>query len=75
MPLIQITVHSGRTPEQLRAIQLELHEAVKRAWPATEDAAIRVLLYEIPIERWFAGGISLAEKAEKAEKDRAEKAP
>jgi 4-oxalocrotonate tautomerase len=62
MPLIQVNLKSGRSPEQLHTLQLEIHEAVKRALPDATDPAIRVLLYEIPAEHWMAGGITLAEK-------------
>jgi 4-oxalocrotonate tautomerase len=62
MPLIQVNLASGRPLEQLHALQLEIHEAVKRALPDAADPSIRVLLYELPASHWLAGGITLAEK-------------
>jgi 4-oxalocrotonate tautomerase len=62
MPFVEITVASGRTPEQLRAVLREVHDAVHRALDAPEPS-IRVVLREVPPEHWSSGGETLAERA------------
>lgn len=60
MPLIQVTLAAGRTPEQLRALGEALTTAAEQALGA-DRATIRVVLSECPPDLWFAGGESLAE--------------
>jgi 4-oxalocrotonate tautomerase len=60
MPLIQVTLAEGRTPEQLRA----LGEAITKAAETTLGAkreSIRVVLTECAPDMWFVGGRTLAE--------------
>lgn len=61
MPLVQITVAGGRTPEQLRACLAAVHDAVRDSLGAP-GASIRVLLTEVPPEHWSSGGRTLAER-------------
>lgn len=60
MPLVQITLLSGRTPEQLAALGREVTEAVQRAIGAPAES-VRVVLRESEPEHWFVGGESMAE--------------
>ena len=59
MPLVQITLARGRTPEQLAA----LGEAVTAAVHASVGAPtenVRVVVTECEPDLWFVGGESLA---------------
>ena len=62
MPLVEITLAHGRSPEQIRALLAEVHAAVHRAIEAPE-ANIRVVVREVPATHWSAGGVTLAERA------------
>lgn len=55
MPLVQVTMLEGRTPEQKRALHQELTEAVIRALGAKPDS-IRTVIYEVPASHWAVGG-------------------
>ncbi|MBE1551761.1 4-oxalocrotonate tautomerase [Mycobacterium sp. OAS707] len=59
MPLIQVTLAKGRTPEQLDALGKTLTAAAVQAIGARRES-IRVVLTECEPEHWFAGGESLA---------------
>lgn len=59
MPLIQVTLAKGRTPEQLDALGKALTAAAEQAIGARRET-IRVVLTECEPENWFAGGESLA---------------
>lgn len=61
MPIIDITVSAGRTPEQLRTLIHELHDAAKRALDVP-DASIRVILREVPLTHFAAGDETIAER-------------
>ncbi|MCW2500579.1 MAG: 4-oxalocrotonate tautomerase family enzyme [Frankiales bacterium] len=61
MPLVEITMVEGRTPQQLRALLSEVHEAVVRAVQAPPES-VRVLVREIPATHWQAGGTTIAER-------------
>ena len=60
MPLIQVTLAKGRTPEQLHALGQALTDAAEQAIGARRES-IRVVLTECEPEHWFAGGETLAE--------------
>jgi len=60
MPLIQVTLAKGRTPEQLHALGQALTDAAEQAIGAKRES-IRVVLTECEPELWFAGGETLAE--------------
>lgn len=60
MPLIQVTIGTGRTPEQLTALGLALTDAVEASIGAKRES-IRVVLTECEPEHWFVGGESLAQ--------------
>ena len=61
MPLIQVTLATGRTPEQLHALGVALTDTVERTIGAPRES-IRVVLSECEPEHWFAGGQTLAER-------------
>ncbi|WP_020124140.1 tautomerase family protein [Streptomyces canus] len=62
MPLVEITMAGGRTPEQIRALLAQVHQAVHTAIDVPE-ASIRVVVREVPPAHWSAGGRTLAEQA------------
>ena len=61
MPLIEVTMVEGRTPQQVRA----LISALTRAAVETVDApveSIRVVVREVPTTHWAAGDVTIAER-------------
>jgi Uncharacterized protein, 4-oxalocrotonate tautomerase homolog len=66
MPFIDVTIAEGRTPEQLRALVHELHEAAVRAVAAPPES-VRVVLREVPLTHWAAGDVTIAERRAAAE--------
>ena len=60
MPLVQITLARGRTPEQLAALGEKVTAAVAEAVGAPAGN-VRVVVTECEPEHWFVGGESLAE--------------
>ena len=61
MPLIQVTLVEGRSPEQLRTLISKLTSAVTDAIGAPKEA-IRVVLNEVPDTHWAAGDVTIAER-------------
>ncbi|WP_232667044.1 2-hydroxymuconate tautomerase [Pseudonocardia sp. TRM90224] len=61
MPLVQISLTRGRTPEQLQALGEAVTEAVAASLGAPA-ASVRVLLQEVEPAHWFVGGETLASK-------------
>ena len=64
MPLIEVTLAEGRSPEKLRALISKLTAAVVETGVA-EKEAVRVILREVPKSHWAAGDETLAERAAK----------
>ena len=62
MPLVQVTLAEGRTPDQLRALICKITAAVVEAVDAPKKN-IRVVLYEVPKTHWAAGDVTLQERA------------
>lgn len=60
MPQITVTLAEGRTPEQIRTLQHEVHEAVLRSID-TRPEYIRVVVHEVPTTHWSTGDTTLAE--------------
>lgn len=60
MPLIQVTIARGRTPEQLQALGEALTDAAEKSIGAKRET-IRVVLTECEPDLWFVGGETLAE--------------
>jgi 4-oxalocrotonate tautomerase len=61
MPLVEVTLVEGRTPDQLRGLMHELHAAVVRAVGAP-DSSVRVVIREVPATHWSAGDVTIAER-------------
>ena len=61
MPLVEVTLVEGRTPEQLRTLITTLTDAVESAVAAPRPS-IRVVLREVPATHWAAGDVTLAER-------------
>ena len=62
MPLVEVTLVQGRTPQQLRALLHELHGAVVRSIGAPAQS-VRVLIQEVPATHWAAGDVTIAERS------------
>ena len=61
MPLIEVTLVEGRTPEQLRALITGLTDAAIAAVDAPR-ASVRVVLREVPATHFAAGDVTVAER-------------
>lgn len=61
MPLVEVTLVQGRTPEQVRALISALTAAVVEAVDAPV-AAVRVVIREVPETHWAAGNVTIAER-------------
>jgi 4-oxalocrotonate tautomerase len=61
MPLVEVTLVEGRTPEQLRTLISRLTAAVVDSVEAPKDN-VRVVLREIPATHWAAGDVTVAER-------------
>lgn len=62
MPLIEVTLVEGRTPEQLRALISGLTHAASEA-VAAPVGNVRVVVREVPATHWAAGDVTIAERA------------
>lgn len=61
MPIVQVTLTQGRSPEKIRS----MISAVTKALVDTDVApkeAVRVLVHEIPTEHFAAGDTTIAER-------------
>lgn len=61
MPLVEVTLVEGRSPETLRGLLHEVHAAVVRAIGAP-DESVRVVIREVPATHWSAGDVTIAER-------------
>jgi 4-oxalocrotonate tautomerase len=61
MPLVDVTLGTGRSADQIRNLIHELHSAVERTVNA-ESGHIRVIVREVPREHWATGDVTLAER-------------
>ena len=61
MPLIEVSIARGRTPEQLRALIAELHRAAENAVGAVPENTT-VIIREIEHEHWSRGNQTIAER-------------
>jgi 4-oxalocrotonate tautomerase len=71
MPLVEVTMATGRTPEQIRALMHEVHQAVVRSI-GVPSASVRVVVREVPRTHWSADDVTLAERD--AQRDAAQQA-
>ncbi len=65
MPLVEITLVAGRTPEQIRALISAITEAVEASLNAPKES-IRVIVREVPATHWAAGDETIAERRRKS---------
>lgn len=61
MPLAQLHILEGRSPEVKKRLVEEVTQAICRSVGAPPEN-VRVLLYELPKEHWAVGGVSMAER-------------
>jgi 4-oxalocrotonate tautomerase len=61
VPLVEVTLVEGRTPEQLRALITGLTDAVETAIGAARES-IRVVVREVPATHWAAGDVTITER-------------
>lgn len=61
MPFVEVTLTSGRTPDQLRRLLSHITDAVVQTIDAPKDS-VRVVIREIPKTHWSAGDVTLAER-------------
>ena len=59
MPLVEVTLVEGRTPEQLRTLISRLTAAVVDSVGAPKEN-VRVVLREVPATHWAAGDVTIA---------------
>lgn len=62
MPLVEVTLVEGRTPQQLRTLVSSLTHAVTDSVGAPLDS-VRVVVREVPATHWAAGDVTIAERA------------
>ncbi len=61
MPLVEVTIVQGRSPEQLRALISGLTAAVCESVGAPKES-VRVVVREVPATHWAAGDVTIAER-------------
>lgn len=61
MPLIEVTLVEGRTPEQLRALIAGLTKAACESIAAPKES-VRVVVREVPATHWAACDVTIAER-------------
>ncbi len=66
MPIIEVTLGEGRTPEMLRQLQASLAEAAVQSLGIRKES-VRVILREVPLTHFLAGDETLAERKAKAQ--------
>jgi 4-oxalocrotonate tautomerase len=60
VPLVEVTLAEGRSPDQVRCLMHEVHEAVLRTVD-TRPEHIRVIVREVPRAHWSTGDVTLVE--------------
>jgi 4-oxalocrotonate tautomerase len=60
MPIVQINLIEGRSPDQITALIENVTEAVARSVDS-EPSTVRVLVNEVPATHWSVGGRSMKE--------------
>jgi 4-oxalocrotonate tautomerase len=61
MPLVEISLLSGRSPEMVRELIRRVHDAVQGALEVPAGN-VRVIVREVPPEHWAVGGVTKAEQ-------------
>ncbi|HPB72935.1 MAG TPA: 2-hydroxymuconate tautomerase [Phycicoccus sp.] len=62
MPLVEVTLTQGRTPQQVRQMISNITAAIVDATVAPKEA-IRVIVREVPAAHFAAGDVTIAERA------------
>jgi 4-oxalocrotonate tautomerase len=68
VPLVEVTLVEGRSPDRLRALIAEVTRAVARTADAP-PASVRVIIREVPATHWAAGDVTIQEKQEQKGED------
>lgn len=68
MPIVDVTLAQGRTPEQLRTLVTALTDAVVEAVGAPRES-VRVILREVPPTHFAAGDVTIAERRARAQEE------
>src|SRR6185369_14680479 len=66
MPLVEVTLVEGRSPEQLRTLISRLTTAVVDSVGAPKEN-VRVVLREVPATHWAAGDVTIEERRRRQE--------
>ena len=74
MPIVEVTLAEGRTPEKLRNLITALTDAVVDTGVGPRES-VRVILREVPATHFAAAGETLAERAERRSREAAESQP
>jgi 4-oxalocrotonate tautomerase len=61
MPLIDVSIAEGRSPEQLRALVSALHRAAEESVGAVPENTT-VIIREVPATHWSKGDRTIAER-------------
>lgn len=61
MPVVQVSLARGRSPEALAELGKQITRAVEQSISARSET-VRVLITEVEPEHWFVGGQTLAER-------------
>ena len=61
MPIAQILILEGRTPEQRREMMRAVTLAIAQALGANPET-VRVIIQEVPAESWGVGGIPIKDR-------------
>ena len=61
MPIVEVTLVSGRAPEELRAMISAVTTAVSQS-VAAPVSSIRVIVREVPTTHFAAGDVTIAER-------------
>jgi 4-oxalocrotonate tautomerase len=61
VPLIEVTMAEGRTPQQIRTLISALTHATAESVDAPVES-IRVVVREVPLTHWGAGDVTIAER-------------
>ncbi|NHM32844.1 2-hydroxymuconate tautomerase [Neobacillus terrae] len=61
MPIIQVQMLKGRSPELKKQLISEITDTISRTLGSPPEA-VRVILTEVPEENWGVGGVPINEK-------------
>ncbi|SFJ43742.1 4-oxalocrotonate tautomerase [Thermoflavimicrobium dichotomicum] len=64
MPLAQIHILEGRTPEQKKKMITEVTAALVNSLDVQPEN-VRVVIYEVPKSHWSIGGMTMEEREKK----------